>query len=634
MRTISLTLALLILLAQTAHAETALELETQAIAALKLWQTQPDAIISATIYFGKAGDAYDAAADAAKTAEMNTFLFWCKRKISLAQMNALLKAGDGAASAIRRMKEFEKTVAWPAEGPAYLERAETFAKEHAGDHLLIAIRFFEVAERFKGSDTGTQAQERQLKELALATPADGAKMPPPQKVPLPSAAQWKAAEKNIRELYKEDFAKNTAAEKLALARKLAAQASDTKDDIPGHYQLLALAATLAAEAADLEQIFAAYDSLASDFEGDLAPHQKAALTLAASSTKDPLLTKAALAYRVLLERPADSPALLTVGKYECFCKSDYARGLPRLAKTPQGVLSKIAKDELANPELPAAQLALADAWWDNGEKSADKDEKRASQERAIIWYKKALPALTGLNKTRVEIRLTAVGAIASTAPPVSTAPKAPLPISSGSPIGKPTDLIGLIDTARDKGPGDWKVRGKVLECVKEVKYSSIKVRYKPGEQYDLRAVFTRLSGDDDIGFNLICGGRRTLLSLCGWHNTLAGFHGINGKDVDSDSNPTRTPNSLDNGKEYKMDVQVRKYSVRILLNGKELLKYNFEGSEFTGVAGKPPSKSEPTFGIYCSSSTARFTVLEVTELPPAPADAKPDIKAPVIPEDK
>ncbi len=55
----------------------------------------------------------------------------------------------------------------------------------------------------------------------------------------------------------------------------------------------------------------------------------------------------------------------------------------------------LAKLDLGQPKDAKQQLALADGWWELGGK--DKNPARiAIQMRAMFWYDKAIPNLTGL----------------------------------------------------------------------------------------------------------------------------------------------------------------------------------------------------------------------------------------------
>src|SRR5262249_51548851 len=162
-------------------------------------------VVSAAIYFGQAADAYQAAGNTDKATEMNSFLYWCKKKMTLAQMDAFLKGGDAVNAAVaKRLNEVD--AAAPAnEAQMFFNRAYAYA--HPNEHLLIAVRFYEIADRFKGTDLSLQAQDRSLKEMTLektsaANSGAAAKENPPapsanagQKVPIPDIAKQKEAEK-------------------------------------------------------------------------------------------------------------------------------------------------------------------------------------------------------------------------------------------------------------------------------------------------------------------------------------------------------------------------------------------------------------------------------------------------------
>ncbi|HLX60515.1 MAG TPA: hypothetical protein VKX17_04445 [Planctomycetota bacterium] len=267
--------------------------------------------------------------------------------------------------------------------------------------LVFALLAILPQAMLKGEDTGAStAKKRQV----------------------PGTALQKEAEKTIREVFKDDFAKSAPADKIALSQKLAAQADETKDDMAGHYQLLLMSANLAAEAGELDAMSAAFDKLAAEFEGDFAAQRKAALGLIIGhAAQDPALVKLAMAYKTLLDKPDDAASCLAVGKYQLFVKHDFERALPLLAKSGHEVLSKLAKGDLVQPAQASAQLGAGDAWWDAVGKSADKDERARFTERAAFWYAKALPSLTGLNKIKVQKRIDT--AAAATKEAVASVPK-------------------------------------------------------------------------------------------------------------------------------------------------------------------------------------------------------------------
>src|SRR5512137_755069 len=98
------------------------------------------------------------------------------------------------------------------------------------------------------------------------------------KAPVPDAARLKAAEKTIRDLFKEDYSKNKPEDKAALARKLSQQADETQDDPAARYVAWREASMLAAQGGDLDTALAVLDKMAATFAVDVAPLKKKALT--------------------------------------------------------------------------------------------------------------------------------------------------------------------------------------------------------------------------------------------------------------------------------------------------------------------------------------------------------------------
>ncbi len=70
------------------------------------------------------------------------------------------------------------------------------------------------------------------------------------------------------------------------------------------------------------------------------------------------------ARQTLQSNPGDAEANLTVGRWLCFRKADWAQGLPLLAKGSDGRLKSLAARELEPALDAAARVHLADGWWD------------------------------------------------------------------------------------------------------------------------------------------------------------------------------------------------------------------------------------------------------------------------------
>jgi len=101
---------------------------------------------------------------------INSMLYWAKKMTPVTEADAHKE--DGA--------EVEVTAAIEEMAKEFYRRAEQYAAAHPDDHFLIAIRFFEVADRFRGTKLSLKAQGLSLKhqQLSLTPPAARAEAKP------------------------------------------------------------------------------------------------------------------------------------------------------------------------------------------------------------------------------------------------------------------------------------------------------------------------------------------------------------------------------------------------------------------------------------------------------------------------
>ena len=156
--------------------------------------------------------------------------------------------------------------------------------------------------------------------------------------------------------------------------------------------------------------------------------ERAAALLARINACETEKKKIASAFAALAVR-ADAPqANAAVGKFECFLKHDWARGLPRLARGDDAAVKAIAEGELKAPASAKEQMDLADAWWAYAELQPPLI-RESVRLHAGMWYAQASSALSGLSKLKAEERsaeyLKSVAApteMAGTAPPAPRFP--------------------------------------------------------------------------------------------------------------------------------------------------------------------------------------------------------------------
>jgi hypothetical protein len=295
--------------------------------------------------------------------------------------------------------------------------------------------------------------EPESKPEPQAEPQPEPKAKSKEKLPVPDPAAQQKSLAAIRDIYKGE-------DRAALAKTLIAKAKETQD-ATDRFVLLQEAKNLTVEAFQAELAFEAIDAMAAEYDVSaselkveviekaakktrLAPEQKTAIVEAALQVMDEairednfdvakklgrqssqlirplkdrdLLQKIAAknkeveatakayadteqAMVALKEKPNDPDANLTVGKYLCFTKGDWNKGLPMLVLGTDTRLKSLAEKDANGAASPEEQVKLGDAWWDAGGK-----------QRAVYWYEKALPALIGLVKDRVEKRVKTIEA--------------------------------------------------------------------------------------------------------------------------------------------------------------------------------------------------------------------------------
>ena len=126
------------------------------------------------------------------------------------------------------------------------------------------------------------------------------------------------------------------------------------------------------------------------------------------------------ALTTLKTAPDDAGANLIVAQWHCFRQGDWEQGLPHLAKVSDEALKSVAQQELESPPADsAAQIKLADAWWDLAQ-TAKGETKDALMLHAGTWYEKAQPKVTALFvKDKLTKRLEQIAKIERPAPKVA-----------------------------------------------------------------------------------------------------------------------------------------------------------------------------------------------------------------------
>ncbi len=288
----------------------------------------------------------------------------------------------------------------------------------------------------------------------------------PAKSPIPAEDAQAQATKLIREIYATEYGEaKTAEKKRALAKKMIDKGVQSKEDAASQYVLFKTASDIAAQEGDYESAFQAIEQMDRLFQVDILALKARVLAKVAKATREPSqnksvaeqavgliedalavdkvdvaseLSKVALAAagkakdasllkkiqprkkdidqivqtaeevqdakKTLEEKPDDPTANLVVGKYLCFLKGKWEKGIPMLVLGSDDELKQVATKDIEGGKDAKEQVAIGDGWWDLSETKKGREAERL-KERAIHWYKQAMPGLTGLAKDKVEKRL-------------------------------------------------------------------------------------------------------------------------------------------------------------------------------------------------------------------------------------
>jgi hypothetical protein len=371
------------------------------------------AIVDAAIAYGRARSLLPADAPPEMTSDIQANLFWCRKQMNLeALKDYIARKGPDFAIASQQMRAVAETPVDPVQAPVYARLAEAYAVANPGDHLQIAIRFTEIAERFPGTQQGTdanrraaaalQAQMRTMQEAQQAARETRFTRPAqvvPGRTAVPGVQAQKDAQTLIRKSYAKAYAKRDAAAKSRLARRLIDESAKNVSDPAVFHQMLCEAIRLSSEAEAYEPLLDAVDRLASTFTG-IDPQTEKQTALKRMSGK-----AVAAAVLKLLADPRDPAANQTVGKWYCFSARRWDEGFRLLALADDAELARVAGMDQAVPHGTTEQLQLADAWYDLSLRQRPKDDRTGMQARAMHWYLQSVDGLDGLAKERVAKRI-------------------------------------------------------------------------------------------------------------------------------------------------------------------------------------------------------------------------------------
>jgi hypothetical protein len=486
-----------------------------------------------------------------------------------------------------------------------------------------------------GAAVGSKSPAPEKAPDAPATPAPADKPEVPsvtspmvdvsRRAPVPDAVKQKDAEKLIRDLFKDQYAKKTAADRRALARILLDQALKSSDDPAAAWVLHREAQDAAIQGFDPRLALESIEASAKQFDIDPLPIKATALAAmgksprsaeengalagawlklidehvtadqydaadkaaaaalkAARGANDPALLAQATTrskevseaktrfaalknvLQTLATKPEDPAGNLEMGQYLCYVKGSWDLGLRFLSKGSDPAMKALSEKELAIPVTAADKAAVADGWWDLAQKETSPLRKGQLLAHAGALYESALPDATSLLRMRIEKRRE-----------IAKPPAAP--------PGPAVDLLKTIDPKRDGVLGDWAMERGMLVFPAGRSAAWLQIPYSPPEEYDLKIVATRKGGGFDFYVGIVVpGGKALLLHIDGgFQGKAGGFQTIDGKDWGSNETSWSDIRVFSDERPHTLLISVRRTLLTVTADGKPLSKWNADYSRAT-----------------------------------------------------
>ncbi|MHC5068246.1 MAG: hypothetical protein ACYTF0_06620, partial [Planctomycetota bacterium] len=376
-------------------------------------------VVEAAVELLRARRIYEDLGDDDKIAEIQSYLYLCKKKMTNAEVDQYLAAkasdGDDRVTNVERIVErvseaVDVAVIELPPATDALARVEAFAEENPTASFRVFAQYLEIAERYVESDPQTAiiAQKRSQaamdkwmdwRQKQLAKAHDEAQSTlaaiealsifeapfevEPMALPVPKASTLRHADRSVAELYPEEV---RAKASVKLARHWFNEARRSKEQPDVCYALIerGLEAAQDKEVRDVYLVQSMVRFVARWYVGVDASKRLDAVYKRMGAVGS--------SARRLVRNPQDPEANQVVGLAIAFNSKRMEDALPLLRKADDASLAKVARMELIGPKTADEMRQVADTWHDLAGGLAYRDHVDGLRGRALHWYRQAVKA--------------------------------------------------------------------------------------------------------------------------------------------------------------------------------------------------------------------------------------------------
>ena len=178
------------------------------------------------------------------------------------------------------------------------------------------------------------------------------------------------------------------------------------------------------------------------------------------------------------------------------------------------------------------------------------------------------------------------------------------------------ELLPLVDISRDAGVGNWNRVADGVACENPAGANVLQLPYEPPDEYDFEIEFTTTGSGLNVNQYVAAGGTMFAWKLNS-HNVnppLYGFELLDGKFAKENKEAAKQiPDAIKDGQRYRSTVEVRRGSLRTLLDGKELVKWTGDFKRLS-IENSTPMKYSGRIGIGSWRRPVTFHAVRVREV--------------------
>ena len=192
-----------------------------------------------------------------------------------------------------------------------------------------------------------------------------------------------------------------------------------------------------------------------------------------------------------------------------------------------------------------------------------------------------------------------------------------LPERPASSIGRPIELLSIIDPTRDTLKGTWSKEGSILRVMGDVYDSKLVIPCEVPEEYKLNITVAREPGgkmNDCLALKLPIADATAEVLLDGWTSTVSGVQ-LDGQQPISNLNPTMVRGqTIPLGPPREIVAFVRKTGLKVIVEDKTIIDWSGNSNRY----GRTSQWSSPDGQIMIGSfaSRFRFEKIEIEPLEP------------------